>query len=274
MLRASMTPIVAALLLCVLAHPGIAQQPATPAPNTTTAAPVDSLAKAKADSLAAVTDSLAAAADSMAAAATDSLAAVADSVSAAAKAAAAGTAAAPAAGAATAPTAPKTTPTQTSTTAPAAAAPTSAEATSPRRLYYGGTVGFDFFGDQTRFYIEPMVGIEVRPRLSVGFKVGYEHLKVDLAGDDITSDNWGASVFGRMKLLRRAYAHAEYSMWRYETFDGHDTVPFILLGGGVIQPLTPRTSLWIEALYDVLQDDKSPYEEGEPWVSVGVGVGF
>jgi hypothetical protein len=119
-----------------------------------------------------------------------------------------------------------------------------------------------------------MVGMSLTPRLSAGVKVGYERLKVDLPGDDLTSDNWGASVFGRLKVLPIAYAHVEYAMWRYETFDGHETVPFILVGGGLMKPISRRASLMVEVLYDVLQDDNSPYDSGEPWVSFGVGVGF
>ena len=53
-----------------------------------------------------------------------------------------------------------------------------------------------------------------------------------------------------------------------------DWVPFLFLGGGYIQPLGDRTWLTVEILFDVLQDDKSPYEDWEPFLSIGVGVGF
>jgi len=51
-------------------------------------------------------------------------------------------------------------------------------------------------------------------------------------------------------------------------------VPFLLLGGGLVQRISPRTALTVEVLFDVLQDDNSPYDSGEPFVSVGVGVGI
>jgi hypothetical protein len=35
-----------------------------------------------------------------------------------------------------------------------------------------------------------------------------------------------------------------------------------------------NTALMVEVLFDVLQDDNSPYEDWSPFVSVGVGVGF
>ena len=50
--------------------------------------------------------------------------------------------------------------------------------------------------------------------------------------------------------------------------------PFLLLGGGFVQRTGRRTSLFFEVLYDVLQDDDSPYANGGPFVSIGVAVGF
>jgi len=35
-----------------------------------------------------------------------------------------------------------------------------------------------------------------------------------------------------------------------------------------------RTWAYAEVLVDVLQDNNSPYEDWEPVISVGVGVGF
>jgi hypothetical protein len=36
----------------------------------------------------------------------------------------------------------------------------------------------------------------------------------------------------------------------------------------------PRTSIYAEVLFDVLQDEDSPYADWEPHVTVGVGVGM
>jgi hypothetical protein len=51
-----------------------------------------------------------------------------------------------------------------------------------------------------------------------------------------------------------------------------DWVPFLLLGGGLSRQIAPRTWAYAELLFDVLHDDKSPYDDWEPFVSVGVGV--
>jgi len=46
------------------------------------------------------------------------------------------------------------------------------------------------------------------------------------------------------------------------------------LGGGYSLPLGGRTSLNAQILFDVLQDDRSPYRNWEPFYSVGLSVGF
>jgi hypothetical protein len=51
-------------------------------------------------------------------------------------------------------------------------------------------------------------------------------------------------------------------------------VPFLLLGGGAVQPISPKAALFVEVLFDVLQDSNSPYERWNPFVSVGVTAGF
>jgi len=51
-------------------------------------------------------------------------------------------------------------------------------------------------------------------------------------------------------------------------------VPFLMLGGGYIQPISPTTSLFVEVLFDVLQDSNSPYDAWTPFVSVGISVGL
>ena len=68
------------------------------------------------------------------------------------------------------------------------------------------------------------------------------------------------------------YASYEYPTLLDESV--REWVPFLLLGAGYVQPVGPRTSVFAEVLFDVLQDDKSPYKGGEPFFSIGVGVGF
>ena len=155
-----------------------------------------------------------------------------------------------------------------------APAPVAASPSGPSRIYYGGQVTLSF-GSTTRIGIFPLVGYKLTPKLSGGAKAGYEYVSYD---NDLSSHNYGGSVFARVRVGRNLYAHAEYEAINYEVpgLEGssREWVPFVLLGGGYTKALSARTSVYAEVLFDVLQDDSSPYKDWEPIVNFGVGVGF
>jgi hypothetical protein len=145
------------------------------------------------------------------------------------------------------------------------------------RIYFGGSVVFSMGGDVSTIGVYPMVAYKLRPKWSVGLEAGYEHVSYD--DIDQSADNYGGSLFTRYRILPRMYAHAEYQMINYEVFTSPVTsdrewVPFLLLGGGLSTMIAPRTWAYAELLFDVLRDNNSPYDDWEPFVSVGVGVGF
>ncbi len=148
----------------------------------------------------------------------------------------------------------------------------------PSKIYYGGSVTLTF-GDVFRVGVQPMVGYKVNPKLSVGGKVGYEYLRDTRFNETFDSHNFGFSGFGRYHFVPQVYAHGEFAAINYDiqTSAGEserEWVPFLLLGGGYRQAISPRASAYVEVLFDVLQSDKSPYEDWDPMVSVGVGIGF
>ena len=179
--------------------------------------------------------------------------------------------------AATPTTTPSTTTTTTATQAPVAVPPTS----QPRRklrdkMYFGGSVTVSF-GDVTRIGVYPMIAWKFTPKLSVGAEIGYEWLKYD--DIDQSANNYGWSVFSRYRIIPQLFAHAEYQMVNYEIFTSPTTsdrewIPYLLFGGGLASRIGPNTWGYIEVLFDVLNDEHSPYDEGEPIISAGVGVGF
>ena len=162
----------------------------------------------------------------------------------------------------------------------------SAQPTSPakkkkagaEKVYYGGTVGLSF-GSYFRINVSPLIGYKLSPQASVGARISYEYIEDKRYSPKLTSSNYGGSVFSRYRLLPQAYAHAEfaYMSYKYKSSDietNRDWVPFLLLGGGLVQPVSPRASLFVEVLVDVLQDSNSPYEKWNPFISVGVAAGF
>jgi hypothetical protein len=151
--------------------------------------------------------------------------------------------------------------------------------------YYGGEVGFGFSSDYFSIGIEPIVGYKITPKFSLGGKIGYTYIS-DSRYDPLptlNTSNYGGSIFSRYRIIPQLYAHAEFAYWSYEnaidvTADGYETervwVPFLLLGGGFSQMISPNVWAYAEVLFDVLNDNNSPYDEWDPWISVGVGVGF
>jgi hypothetical protein len=148
----------------------------------------------------------------------------------------------------------------------------------PKKVYWGGSVGMSF-GDYTSISITPLIGYKVTPRFHLGGTVSYEYVSDSRYSETFTSSNYGGSVFSRFLLTPKIYAHAEFADISYEYKVNEQAsdrfwVPFLYLGGGIIQPMGPKASLFVEVLFDVLQDDKSPYKDWTPFVSFGVGVGF
>lgn len=148
----------------------------------------------------------------------------------------------------------------------------------PGKVYWGGELGLSF-GSYFRISVVPLIGYKVSPRFHVGGKLGFAYIEDNRYEKEITSFNYGGSVFSRFLLVKGLYAHAEYLYWSYkfqtENLEGDRIwVPFLLVGGGYFFPLSPRTSLFVEALWDVLKDENSPYNASDPFIKVGVGVGL
>ncbi len=153
------------------------------------------------------------------------------------------------------------------------------------KWYYGGELGFGFSSNYFSIGIEPIVGYKITPQFSVGGKIGYTYIS-DSRYDPLptlNTSNYGGSVFSRYRIIPQLYAHAEFAYWSYEnaidiTNQGYETervwVPFLLLGGGFSQMISPNVWAYAEVLFDVLNDTNSPYDEWDPFISIGVGVGF
>ena len=152
------------------------------------------------------------------------------------------------------------------------------QASKVQRVYYGGTLGFSF-GDYTRISIAPLVGFRLTKMWSTGVKVAYEYVSDKRYSETVTSHNYGGSVFARFRPVPRMYLHGEYAYMSYEYQTANlsserEWVPFLLLGGGFVQPISKRASAFVEVLFDVLQDQNSPYADWDPWISIGVAAGF
>jgi hypothetical protein len=155
----------------------------------------------------------------------------------------------------------------------------------PQRIIFGGGLGLSF-GDVTAISIAPMVGYRITDNLAAGIGLGYQYLRIkdffelrDANGNppqyyDYKTSIYSGSVWARYLVFTNFFAHAEYeqnfmSFTRPE-FDhnGSGSIeeykinyrsPAMLLGAGYRQPVTDNSSFVVMALYDVIQDEYSPY---------------
>lgn len=155
---------------------------------------------------------------------------------------------------------------------------TSAAKPFQSRFYYGGFVNVSF-GSYTVIGIEPSLAYKFTRRLSLGTKLLYEYIHEKQGAYVYEESTYGFSLFSRMRILPRIYTHVEYSTVNYKFYDKsveglRKWVPFLFLGGGMSQPVSENVWLNAEILFDVLQNENSPYKDWEPFYSVGFGVGF
>ncbi|WP_346854702.1 hypothetical protein [uncultured Draconibacterium sp.] len=146
------------------------------------------------------------------------------------------------------------------------------------KLYYGGYLNLSI-GSYTVIGATPMVGYKLTPKFSMGGQLSYEYVKDKRYSTDYETSNYGLSVFSRLRVVPQLYLHAEFSEMNYKlySFNGSSSrewVPFLWLGGGYSQPITKNTWFTAQVLFDVINDENSPYKDWEPYFSVGIGVGF
>ncbi len=146
------------------------------------------------------------------------------------------------------------------------------------KLYYGGYLNLSF-GSYMVIGAEPMIGYKLTPKWSAGIKVRYDYIRDKRYPTTHESSQYGGSVFTRYRLLPQLYVHAEYAAYNYELFNAIGEserlwIPFLFVGAGYSQNIGGRTWLNAQVLFDVLQHERSPYNDWEPFYSVGVGVGF
>jgi hypothetical protein len=148
----------------------------------------------------------------------------------------------------------------------------------PNKVYKGAYVNLSF-GKYTVIGIEPLIAFKLLPKLSVGAKISYEYFKNKNQSPTREGSNYGIGAFSRLRIAKRFYAHIEYSEMNYKLYDSNGDsnrrwVSFLYLGGGISLPMSKKVSLNVELLWDLLQEDNSPYNTVEPFINVGIVAGF
>ena len=160
---------------------------------------------------------------------------------------------------------------------------TSNDEYSQSRWYYGGNVGFSFWNNYFYVSIEPLIAYKITPQFSVGGKIGYAYSSDSSVDPSFNTSSYGGSIFSRYRIIPQFYLHGEFAYVSYENVylkplgnytTERNWVPFLLLGGGFSQLISKNVWAYAEVLFDVINDSNSPYEAGDPFISLGVGVGF
>lgn len=167
----------------------------------------------------------------------------------------------------------------------------------PSKLVFGGGAVAGFGSGYANFGISPIVGYRFRENFAAGVGLGYEYLKFSqFMYNPMISDYQSyatqahiisPSVWTRVGIINNVFAEGifEYNIMAISDYgydDNYTTVvpekltvgvPSLLLGGGIKQPAGDRVSVIFEILYDVLQQDRSPYW-GVPVFRGGIVVGL
>ncbi|NSL88460.1 hypothetical protein [Chitinophaga solisilvae] len=159
----------------------------------------------------------------------------------------------------------------------------------PSRLILGGSLGM-VFGDYTNVDISPLVGYRFNDYIAAGININaqYGQFKAyNYNGDVAQRDKYtifGGGVWGRVYPVPMLFVHIqpEYNYISQkstfytnpkQTLSTSYTVPSLLLGAGYTQSVGGRVGIGISILYDVIQDNRSPYRNNVIY-RVGAGLGF
>jgi hypothetical protein len=149
------------------------------------------------------------------------------------------------------------------------------------RLWFGGGVGLSF-GTVTAIQLDPLVGykVDTKDKFTVGVGASYWYLRDNRFPNNNTFEGYGYRPFVRYRFIEQAFAHAEFLHMNVDTYNFFTDrveriwVPHVLVGGGYVQPLGGRSSIFLQVLFDVLQDPNSIYRNQGPIWGGGVGFGF
>jgi hypothetical protein len=169
----------------------------------------------------------------------------------------------------------------------------------PQRLVIGGGFGLGF-GDITSIAVSPVVGYRFTDNFLAGVGLGFQYFRMkdrfpvynvtNGAVDyyPLKSTFFYPSLWARYVVYQNIFVHVEgeYDMQNFKAYENAtdqngDPVsynlkynsPALLLGAGLRQPVSERSSLVIMALYDVIQHEYSPYKNRIDF-RIGFNAGF
>lgn len=173
----------------------------------------------------------------------------------------------------------------------------------PQKLIVGGGLGLGF-GDITSVAVSPIVGYRITDHFSAGIGLGFQYYRVKDYFEVYNVGNGGydyyplkstffyPSLWARYVIYKNFFAQVEgeYDMQNFKVYENDSdpasstygqlisyklkfNSPAVLIGAGLRQPITDRSSIVLLAMYDVIQDKYSPYLNRIDF-RIGFNVGF
>lgn len=127
------------------------------------------------------------------------------------------------------------------------------------QLYTGGSVGLSFMSNRTYFEASPVVGYRMNDmRVGVGGILSH----VRRSGESWT--HYGGRVFSQYDLFEGFFVHGEVEALNVEysssgSSNSREWILSVPVGAGYSQRVSGKMYATAMVLYDLVQDDRSPY---------------
>ena len=145
------------------------------------------------------------------------------------------------------------------------------------KLYLGGNLGLTF-GSYTNIVVAPMMGIRWSHRFMSEVGIEYNYTKDNRYESSYSYNQYGGRVNSQVFFLKMLFAQVEFAALSIEQYtqtgNERNFVPFLYLGGGLNQQVGNRSYISFKIMFDVLNNENSPYPPGSPVYTVGFGIGI
>lgn len=150
------------------------------------------------------------------------------------------------------------------------------------RIVTGGGFGLGFGNVQDYVSVSPILGYALTKKLIVGTGVSYRYTKYKLVSPSVSFNDYSINPFVRFTIYNGIFIQAEYEHMNFEYLinsqgeTNRNSFNSFMAGGGFVQPLGSKASLFLMALYNFSYTASTsvytPYQS--PWVvRAGVNIG-
>jgi len=144
----------------------------------------------------------------------------------------------------------------------------------PRRWFAGGMLGAGFSSYSSYVQVSPLIGYQVTNAFQVGTRLTYIYNSYEVApGQRVNLNHYGASLFARYVFWKGLFGQVEYEALNFDYIEQQrQWINSLFIGGGYLQNIGGRGFASFAILFNVLDNQYSPYTN--PIIRIGFGVGF